>query len=75
MRRGFGLLVYGGYGQTWIGTQRRAALPLIPRWNKTPHKELGLSLFLYHMARIDLTRRIDSADWAICVSAARFAFD
>jgi hypothetical protein len=52
-----------------------AALPLIPRWTKTPHKELGLSLFLYHMARIDLTRRIDSADWAIGVSAARFAFD
>jgi hypothetical protein len=75
VRRGFGLLVHGGYGQTWIGTQRRAALPLIPRWTKTPHKELGLSLFLYHMARIDLTRRIDSADWAIGVSAARFAFD
>lgn len=75
VRRGFGLLVYGGYGQTWIGTQRRAALPLVPRWTKTPHKELGLSLFLYHIARIDLTRRIDTDDWAIGISAARFAFD
>jgi len=75
VQRGFGLLVYGGYGQTWISTERRAALPLVPRWTRTPHKELGTSLSLYHMVRIDLTRRIDPADWAIGVSIMQFDFD
>ncbi len=75
VQRGFGLLVYGGYGQTWISAQRRTALPIVPRWTKTPHKEVGASLFLYHVARIDVTRRIDPADWAVGLSVARFAFD
>jgi hypothetical protein len=36
---------------------------------------LGTSLSLYHMVRIDLTRRIDPADWAIGVSIMQFDFD
>jgi hypothetical protein len=75
VNRGFSLLVSGGYGQTWISEDRRAALPLIPRWTKIPHKEVGASLFLYHIFRVDLTRLVDPGGWAIGVSMARFGFD
>ena len=75
VQRGFGLLVHGGYGQTWIDADRRAGMALVPRWTKTPHKEFGGSLFLYHIARIDVTRRIDPAAWSIGISMTRFAFE
>ena len=75
VERGFGLLVHGGYGETWISAARRRALPLIPRWTKEPHRELGLSLLLYGMARVDITRRIDPDEWSVGVSMARFEFE
>ncbi len=74
VKRGFSLLVSGGYGQTWISENRRASLPLIPRWTKIPHKEVGVSLFLYHVFRVDLTRLVDPGGWAVGASLARFEF-
>lgn len=75
VRRGFGLLVFGGYGQTWIDADRRASLPLVPRWTRIPHKEVGASLFLYNIFRVDVTRLVDPGGWAIGASLARFEFD
>ena len=75
VERGFGLLVHGGYGETWISAARRRALPLIPRWTKEPHRELGLSLLLYGMARVDITQRIEPDESSVGVSMARIEFE
>ncbi|MBT6149152.1 MAG: hypothetical protein HOH74_27190, partial [Gemmatimonadetes bacterium] len=75
VERGFGLVAFAGYGQTWIDEDRRAAFPLVPRWTKVPHKEVGASLFLYNIIRADLTRLVDPGGWAVGISLARFEFD
>ena len=39
------------------------------------HHELGASLILYGMVRLDVTRRLDRSRWRVGGSLARFDFD
>lgn len=69
--QGIGLAAHGAYGRTWIDAQRRAALPLVPRWTKTPHREVGGSLLLFDRVRLAATRRLDPGHWAWGVALER----
>lgn len=71
-RNGFELAVNAAHGQTWIDADRRAALPMIPRWTKVPHREVGGSLVLFDLVRVDLTRRIDPGAWAAGINLTRY---
>jgi len=75
VRRGMGFVVHGSSGRTWISTERRKELEHEPRYVEEFHHELGMSLLLYHIFRLDVTRRLDREDWSIGVSIARFDFD
>ena len=72
--RGTGLVVHGASGRTWIGGRRRAALTYAPRYLDRFHHEVGVSLVLYHLVRLDCTRRLDRAAWSLGLSLARFDF-
>ena len=75
VRRGMGLVVHGASGRTWISTERRKGLGYEPRYVEEFHHEMGVSLLLYHIFRLDVTKRLDRDDWGIGVSIARFDFD
>jgi hypothetical protein len=64
---GFSLGVHAAHGETWIDAERRAALPLVPRWTRTPHNEAGASLVLFDKVRLEGTRRFDPGEWSIGV--------
>ena len=71
-RRGFGLVLHGAVGRTWIDSDRRATLGYTPHFIAGFHHEVGLSLQLYHLLRLDLTRRLDRGGWHFGVGMARF---
>ncbi len=74
VRRGMGLVVHGASGRTWHdGTS--SALRSTMRSTGGWHHELGASLILYGLFRVDVTRRLDQAGWRIGGSLARFDFD
>mgnify|MGYP003733104613 CR=1 FL=1 len=75
VRRGFGLVMHGGSGRTWISAQRRDVPGYEPRYVDGFHHELGLSLLAYHLFRFDVTRRLDRSGWGVGASIARFDFD
>ena len=72
--RGTGLVVHGASGRTWIGPKRRAALGYDPRYEESFRHEVGVSLMLYHLLRLDFTRRLDRPGWSMGLSLARFDF-
>ena len=74
-QRGMGLALHGASGRTWIGDERRAALPYNPRYVNGFHHEIGVSLLIYHFFRLDATRRLDQSAWGIGVNLARFDFE
>ena len=72
--RGAGLVVHGASGRTWIDPERRAKLGYDPRYEASFHHEVGVSLMLYHLLRLDFTRRLDRPGWGVGVSLVRFDF-
>ena len=72
--RGAGLVVHGASGRTWIDPERRAALGYDPRYEEGFHHEVGVSLMLYHLLRLDFTRRLDRSGWSAGLSLVRFDF-
>ena len=72
--RGTGLVVHGASGRTWIDSERRAALGYDPRYEESFRHELGVSLMLYHLLRLDFTRRLDRPGWSAGLSLVRFDF-
>ena len=70
VRRGFGLIAHGALGRTWQDGSTAGA-----RSTQGWHHEIGLSLTVYGMLRVDVTRRLDRAGWGIGGSLARFDFD
>ena len=74
VHRGFGVVLHGASGRTWIDSERRESLGYEPHYTDSLHHELGCSLILYHLVRLDLTRRLDDPTWSVGLSAARFSF-
>ena len=72
--RGAGLVVHGASGRTWIDPERRAKLGYDPRYEESFHHEVGVSLMLYHLLRLDFTRRLDQPGWSAGLSLVRFDF-
>ena len=72
--RGAGLVVHGASGRTWIDPERRANLGYDPRYEESFHHEVGVSLMLYHLLRLDFTRRLDRPGWSAGLSLVRFDF-
>ena len=72
--RGAGLVVHGASGRTWINPERRAKLGYDPRHEERFHHEAGVSLMLYHLLRLDFTRRLDRPGWGVGLSLVRFDF-
>ena len=72
--RGTGLVVHGASGRTWIDPERRAKLGYNPRYEESFHHEVGASLMLYHLLRLDFTRRLDRPGWGVGLSLVRFDF-
>lgn len=70
--RGAGLVVHGASGRTWIDAERRAGLGYEPRYQDGFRHEAGVSLVLFHLLRLDLTRRLDGAGWSAGASLARW---
>ena len=69
VHRGMGLIVHGASGHTWHeGTT--STLRSTPGW----HHEVGASLILYGIVRLDVTR-VDQPGWRVGGSLARFDFD
>ena len=46
----------------------------VPHAPSSFHHEVGVSLILFHLGRVDFTRRLDQADWSVGVSVARIEF-
>lgn len=68
-RRGYTVLVHGAHGRTWL---RDSDNPLGLRVADGYHHEIGLSLSgLFGLLRVDFTKRLDAAGFAVGVSAAR----
>ncbi len=74
-RRGFGVVVQGASGRTWIAKERRSLLGYKPRYPDSFHHEVGVSLVLYHLVRLDITKRLGQDTWTIGASIARFDFE
>jgi hypothetical protein len=74
-RRGVGLVIFGAHGRTWIDDDWRQIDGYSPRDMRSFHHELGASLLLYHLFRVDVTRRLDRSGWSAGVGIARFDFD
>lgn len=72
--RGAGLVVHGASGRTWIDPERRAKLGYDARYEGGFHHEAGVSLMLYHLLRLDFTRRLDRPGWGVGLSLVRFDF-
>ena len=70
VHRAMGVLVHGASGRTWH-EGRAVNLRSTQGW----HHEVGASLTLYGVLRLDVTRRLDRAGWRIGGSLARFDFD
>ena len=69
-----GLAVHGASGRTWIDPERRAKLGYDARYEASFHHEVGVSLMLYHLLRLDFTRRLDRPGWGVGLSLVRFDF-
>ena len=70
--RGAGLVVHGASGRTWIDPERLAGLGYDPRYEDGFRHEAGVSLALFHLLRLDFTRRLDRPGWSAGASLARF---
>jgi hypothetical protein len=82
VRRGMGLILHGASGRTWptwyddiLERADFSGPPPEPRSTRGWHHEIGFSLTVYGMVRVDVTRRLDRTGWRVGGSLARFDFD
>ena len=73
-QRGMGVVLHGAFARSWIGKSERAGLSYAPREATEFHQEIGLSLRVYNMLRLDYSKRVDQSGWTIGVSVARLDF-
>ena len=69
-----GLVVHGASGRTWISMDKRSRLGYSPVSPTSFHHEVGVSLILFHLARLDFVRRLDRPDWGVGLSLVRLDF-
>ncbi|NBB87147.1 MAG: carboxypeptidase-like regulatory domain-containing protein [Bacteroidetes bacterium] len=74
--RDVALIIHGGHGRTWTGSDRQAQLAASAPGLRTMtqwHHEVGLSLSggASQVLRLDLSARLDRPGWSLGVSAAR----
>ena len=69
-----GRSVARAFARSWIGKSERAALSYAPREAAELHQEIGLSLRVYNMLRLDYSKRVNQSGWTIGVSVARLDF-
>lgn len=71
-RKGYGFIVFGGHGRTWIKKTDLASLPFPPTYQNRFHHELGLSLNgVLGLFRIDGAWRLDRPGFWIGFSVAK----
>ena len=70
--RGYGLILHGASGRTWLSSDRRSALDFAPQYSDGMHHEIGLSFKLSSLLRIDYTRRLDRSGQTVGFSIARY---
>ena len=70
--RGYGLILHGASGRTWLSSDRLAALDFAPQYSDAIHHEVGISFKLSSLIRIDYTRRLDRAEQTIGFSISRY---
>ena len=70
--RGYGLILHGASGRTWLSSDRLAALDFAPQYSDAIHHEVGISFKLSSLIRIDYTRRLDRAEQTVGFSVARY---
>ena len=58
-------------GPHLIDPERLAGLGYDPRYQDGFRHEAGVSLVLFHLLRLDLTRRLDRSGWSAGASLAR----
>ncbi len=70
-RNGFEVILYGGSGRTWISKEKLDTLQYDPHVLDKFYHEAGISLNIYHLIRIDATKRLDEDGFSIRASFAR----
>lgn len=71
-RRGYGLILAGAHGRTWLSGRSRGLAKHVPTVSPGWHHELGISVSgVGGVLRIDVTRRLDAVGWRVGVGTAR----
>ena len=71
-RRGYGLILTGAHGRTWLSDESRALARHVPFTSSGWHHEAGLSLTgILKIIRFDVSRRLDQAGWSVGLGTAR----
>lgn len=74
-RRGFGLIVHGAVGRTWMAQDSPAWEAVAPHEPERLHREAGASLILFHAYRLDGSWSLRSQRWRIGFSVAPLPID
>ncbi len=70
-RKGYGVIVFGGHGQTW-GEDPDTVFAYGPMYGNNTHHEVGVSLSgLFSLFRLDAAFRVDKPGFTIGLGAAR----
>lgn len=71
-RRGYGLILTGAHGRTWLSDEALALARHVPHTSPGWHHEVGLSLTgILKIIRFDVSRRLDEAGWSVGFGTAR----
>ncbi len=71
-KKNIGIILHGGAGRTWIGSERLKSLGYKPHYVDKIVSEAGISLNnLFGFMRLDYTKRLDRPDSTVGVSIAR----
>ena len=73
-KKGMGIVLHGASGRTWIGKRKIPSLGYAPNYVEKYHHEIGLSLQISGVLRLDFTRRLDRSGWSVGLSPARLDF-
>ena len=64
-KRGFDIMLHGGLGRTWISKEKLDTLQYQPHVLDKFYHEAGISLSMYHVIRINATKRLDEGGFSI----------
>lgn len=71
-RRGYGLILTGAHGRTWLSDESRALARHVPYTSTGWHHEAGVSVTgILKIIRFDISRRLDQAGWSVGFGTAR----